>query len=62
MSCYRRKVSQVPANNNEVVAEVQKIGIGEWLPTAAESARGISPRAAHRAGRESLDSSGSCHP
>jgi hypothetical protein len=28
----------------------------------AESARGISPRAAHRSGRESLDSSGSCHP
>jgi hypothetical protein len=28
----------------------------------AESARGISPRAAHRSGREPLDSSGSCHP
>ena len=28
----------------------------------AESARGVSPRAAHRSGRESLDSSGSCHP
>ena len=28
----------------------------------AESARGIAPRAAHRSGRESLDSSGSCHP
>jgi hypothetical protein len=27
-----------------------------------ESARGISPRAAHRSGCESLDSSGSCHP
>jgi hypothetical protein len=27
----------------------------------AESARGISPRAAHRSGHESLDSSGSCH-
>lgn len=27
----------------------------------AESARGISSRAAHRSGRESLDSSGSCH-
>ena len=27
----------------------------------AESARGITPRAAHRSGRESLDSSGSCH-
>src|SRR6201987_5682062 len=27
-----------------------------------ESARGIAPRAAHRSGRESLDSSGSCHP
>ena len=28
----------------------------------AESARGISPRAAHRSGRETLASSGSCHP
>ncbi len=28
----------------------------------AESARGISPRAAHRSGLEPLDSSGSCHP
>jgi hypothetical protein len=27
----------------------------------AESAQGISPRAAHRSGREPLDSSGSCH-
>src|SRR3954466_8109524 len=27
---------------------------------SAESARGISPRAAHRTGREPLDSSGSC--
>src|SRR4249920_621468 len=29
---------------------------------SAELARGISPRAAHRTGLESLDSSGSCHP
>jgi hypothetical protein len=35
---------------------------GTGRPASAESARGISPRAAHRAGRESLDSSGSCHP
>jgi hypothetical protein len=28
----------------------------------AESPRGISPRGAHRSGREPLDSSGSCHP
>src|SRR6266849_3071708 len=28
----------------------------------AGSARGISPRAAHRSGREPRDSSGSCHP
>src|SRR6516165_3430425 len=28
----------------------------------AGSAQGISPRAAHRPGREPLDSSGSCHP
>ena len=28
---------------------------------AAESARGISPRAAHRSGRDTLASSGSCH-
>ena len=28
----------------------------------AESARGVSPRAAHRSGHEPLDSSGSCHP
>jgi hypothetical protein len=28
----------------------------------AESARGISPRAAHRSGHEALASSGSCHP
>jgi ABC-type branched-subunit amino acid transport system substrate-binding protein len=33
-----------------------------WLPCSAESARGISPRAAHRTGLEPLDSSGSCHP
>ena len=31
-------------------------------PRHAESPRGISPRAAHRTGREPLDSSGSCHP
>ena len=30
--------------------------------TVAESARGISPRAAHRTVREPLDSHGSCHP
>src|SRR5262249_44100364 len=35
---------------------------GKELDARAESARGISPRAAHRSGRESLDSSGSCHP
>jgi hypothetical protein len=29
--------------------------------TAAESARGISPRAAHRSGLDTLASSGSCH-
>jgi hypothetical protein len=29
---------------------------------SAESARGISPRAAHRTVREPLDSYGSCHP
>jgi hypothetical protein len=28
---------------------------------AAESARGVSPRAAHRSGRDTLASSGSCH-
>jgi hypothetical protein len=28
----------------------------------AGSARGISPRAAHRSGRDPLESSGSCHP
>src|SRR5208337_2745298 len=28
----------------------------------AESARGVSPRAAPRSGHEPLDSSGSCHP
>src|SRR5271157_3129305 len=28
----------------------------------AESAWGVSPRAAHRSGHEPLDSSGSCHP
>src|SRR5215813_5299118 len=31
------------------------------MAALAESARGISPRAAHRTGREPLDSSGSCH-
>src|SRR5450755_2449243 len=30
-------------------------------PVSAESARGISPRAAHRTGRKPLDLSGSCH-
>ena len=34
---------------------------GEML-AFAESARGISPRAAHRTGRKPLDLSGSCHP
>src|SRR6516225_2051208 len=28
---------------------------------AAESAQGVSPRAAHRSGRDTLASSGSCH-
>ena len=31
------------------------------LPRRAESARGISPRAAHRSGLDTLASSGSCH-
>src|SRR5208282_3222627 len=31
-------------------------------PNAAESARGVSPRAAHRSGLDTLASSGSCHP
>jgi len=34
---------------------------GESHPEA-ESARGISPRAAHRSVLEPLDSHGSCHP
>jgi hypothetical protein len=38
------------------------IGVGSAIARDAESARGVSPRAAHRSGRESLDSSGSCHP
>jgi hypothetical protein len=33
-----------------------------YLHGHAESARGISPRAAHRSVREPLDSHGSCHP
>ena len=33
--------------------------LAAWV---AESARGISPRAAHRTGRKPLDLSGSCHP
>jgi hypothetical protein len=34
-----------------------------WLTgaAAAESARGVSPRAAHRSGLDTLASSGSCH-
>src|SRR5215471_16292125 len=36
--------------------------VGLALERSAESARGISPRAAHRSGRETLASSGSCHP
>jgi hypothetical protein len=39
----------------------RKGGPSHLLVDNAESARGISPRAAHRAGREPLDSSGSCH-
>ena len=35
--------------------------VSRWFPFA-ESARGISPRAAHRTGRKPLDLSGSCHP
>src|SRR5215472_12874976 len=38
------------------------IGVGIVIAHDAESARGVAPRAAHRSGRESLDSSGSCHP
>src|SRR5215469_18054244 len=33
----------------------------DFRPRHAESPRGISPRGAHRSGREPLDSSGSCH-
>ena len=40
------------APNHERTLQIQ--------PTA-ESPRGISPRGAHRSGREPLDSSGSCH-
>jgi hypothetical protein len=32
------------------------------VPEIAESAGGVPPPAAHRTGREPLDSSGSCHP
>jgi len=34
---------------------------GRLENTIAESARGISPRAAHRSGLDTLASSGSCH-
>src|SRR5215471_12812145 len=35
--------------------------ISRFSSNAAESARGVSPRAAHRSGRDTLASSGSCH-
>src|SRR6516164_5073988 len=35
--------------------------ISRFSPTPAESARGVSPRAAHRSGLDTLASSGSCH-
>src|ERR1700692_3635904 len=46
----RRRISQVTAFSK-----------GESAPPIAESARGISPRAAHRSGLDTLASSGSCH-
>src|SRR5215467_516287 len=39
---------------------VDQVGIGPFR-LFAESARGVSPRAAHRSGRDTLASSGSCH-
>src|SRR5438874_12414369 len=35
--------------------------IPRFCPNAAESAQGVSPRAAHRSGLDTLASSGSCH-
>src|ERR1700730_101320 len=61
-----RSLRLSPAMHEQALVESRK-GAGpgptgsRWFPFA-ESARGISPRAAHRTGRKPLDLSGSCHP
>ena len=52
----------IPPSRNYGHEQAWHDGNGHSHLQAAESARGVSPRAAHRSGRESLDSSGSCHP
>lgn len=52
--------SQRPRHRDLLAARAVAPG-GEMAGPSAESARGVSPRAAHRTGLEPLGSSGSCH-
>ena len=53
---------QNPRNHDTLNLEWAGRGLRRPPAPDAESARGVSPRAAHRSGHEPLDSSGSCHP
>ncbi len=52
---------QAPSDYVRLLSQIFRRGGGSGTSAHAESARGISPRAAHRSGRDTLASSGSCH-
>src|SRR5438552_3186714 len=51
----------IPRGLPSSVVQLRKTPLGLLLVAQAESARGISPRAAHRSVLDSLPSHGSCH-
>src|SRR5450631_3139461 len=51
-----------PRENSKPATPPSAKTTSTMIASSAESAQGISPRAAHRTGLEPLDSSGSCHP
>ena len=59
----RTRVTRHPRPGNEPApVSAQAVLASPCSNLGVESARGISPRGAHRSGRKPLDLSGSCHP
>ena len=60
---YRRRIQRgcMPSGHFAYFPTDALHPLSRWYGAEVESAPGVSPRAAHRTGREPLDSSGSCH-